>query len=722
MPSTAQAGWWPPKKQVPNQAQKTAAVVANKGKETTNPQAMPTDAPTETPTTTENGVEINISSDTLDYIKSANTYVATGHVVVVAQEQGTELHADKMTYLPEKDVVVAEQNVVFWRNGEPTRGAYARIHLGTNSTLITQPNTKVGLIKLSAKEGFVNADYALLKEGHLVLKRDILATQVKNNGAVGGNRASFQYVAGDPKRGVVIRNGFTPYFLNSKQVLQFVDADNRLLPQQEETLDLVHALQEEGETLEAPDFKTQGDGNWKFKVKELEIIQRNNQYQTIDLKWPKVTFKNRTVFTYPGIDFGQDQRSERLDYLGPQLGFNRDLGGLYFDPGFDMRLGRGSLRVSPIATFGRGIKRSSRALDSKNAGIGAGFLATYQNDWLKLLAGRALANNYNVLRGEVKLPFSRATRIIATQNAFGGPNFFTLERPSWGVQVADNRGFALGDHFGFIVNNSVGYYKDDFFPQNSNTRLVNIPTEAVLNGPQTAGRWQVQAAISNARPLVRLGRFAELGATAQVSNALYTTGDNYTVLRAGPSLNVFFKNVFLSQLQYLVGTQIGSTPFVFDRYFLGKQTLVTNNALRLGPYVTVGARLTLNLGQDKASSKLLVGNTLYVTAGPRNFKLTLAYDALFKNTTFGLSYYPSFGDATVPFDRAKVFQPINVGNGYAPVEDPSLLAPQWPTEATPSTVKPTNKPAKKGAWWPFAAKHPVHHNVPHIAQESPATS
>ncbi|MCX5921253.1 MAG: hypothetical protein NTW61_08060 [Candidatus Melainabacteria bacterium] len=631
---------------------------------------------------------VDITSDKLVYEDALKAYVATGNVSVIVSEENTELRALKMTYIPEKQLLIAEQNVEMIKDGQPTYGTFARIDLSRQCALITQPNAKLGVVRMTGTTGLVSKDYIEFNQGKLLINRSALT-----DGLGGGNKRTISFVGGDPARGIVVRSGFVPHLLNTKRVFEFVDDDSKLDAKVLETQTLIKAYAKYDKLLDpTADALDREDDNFKLSVKKVEIIQHADQYQTIDLKSPRVTYKNKKVFALPGIDLGQDQTTSRIDYLGPDFGYNRDLGGAYLSPGFDFKVGRGALKLSPMLTYGDGIKRNGDTLETKQGAVGAGVLALYNSQNLSLLAGRTSANNYNVFRAKYKLPI-QGVSLLASQNTISGTNYLVQERPSYSFQAQHSHWFGKDKLFGGILYNGVGLFKDDFFPFNSQARFIQPPRPS---NPYTAGRWMTQVVMRNQRPLIKIGNFAEIGAAAQFSNALYTTGDNLTVLRAGPTLNLFYKNVFMSQTDYSVGRIGGNSPFVFDSFFLGKQTVTTNNALRLGPYAMLGARQVFNIQKENVNERSVVGNMVYATVGPKHLKFTLGYDALYKLTYWGLSFYPSAGETEISYDKARIFRPVTAAtkssNGNTASTIPAMEEPTNNGFSPLQITDPVNQP------------------------------
>jgi hypothetical protein len=598
--------------------------------------------------------ELDIESDKLVYDDLVKAYIVTGHVRMVVADQNAELLADKVTYQPDADLIVAEGNLRLTKEGQVTEGAYARIRLNGQTALITQPNTTLGFVRLRAKDAVVRPEMTHLRDGAIiVIPREAVADAKLSGGA--------RYVGGDPKNGLVVSSGYQPHDINSKQTQRFIDADNLKQNPMAEAQQFVKTLSRRGTDLEEvrlnpPSLEDERPSETlRMVVRTVEVSQYPDDYFMIDLKNPRVRYKDTSILPLPNLDVGYDKRHSRVDYLGPELGFNRDLGGLYFNPGYDIKVGPGALKLSPMISYGQTIDRSESTINIREPEFGVGFMSSYRTDRFKLAAARNFMNDYNVLSGEFNfIPGQRNTKFIATQNAFAGSNLFTQERPSWGVRIQDERTIFRDKLFALNMNHSGGIFKDDFFPFNNAEPFVTPQSTT----PATAGRFQQQLNLYNTRPLFKIGNNLELGFNAQASNAYYTTDDYLSVLRAGPTASLFIGDVFMSQAAYKVGAISGRSPFAFDSFFLGKETLSLNNALRLGPYAMIGMRQDFNLSNDNARNESLVGNTIYLSIGSRNLKFMVGYDTIFRITRFGISYYPNTTEAEVEFEDAYVVNAI----------------------------------------------------------------
>ena len=601
---------------------------------------------------------LNMDSQTFRYNEQTGTMIATGLVRIVIEEQNSELLADKVTYDPNTQVLIAEGNVRIIREGEITDGSYARISLDQESALINDTSTKINAMRVNAKQAYVDEQYVELEDGQLLINLAELGKMLGQQNQLDPDDPSNQLSGVKPK--VALRTGFQPFTLNSKKVLDFAEGD-----QEVETPTI------NGITKAAPDdyiafYKDQGlrvnqslieKDSFDLigaRASEIDVTQYPDGYQEIDLKWPKLTIKNKPILTYPSLDFGLSQSSGRFDYLGPEVGFNQDLGGFYAGPGWDFRLGKGVAKVSPLLSYGKGRDRDDGAFTESSSELGLGFSAAYTDDRTRLEYARVTQNNYGVFYGERRL-FDGNTRLLFSGNRdVNGPLINGSERPAFSTQLTDRRQLYKNDSFRLNSYTSVGVFDDEFNPTNNNDFFVTAPQA----DPEFAGRALLELQVNNTEPVWTVGENLEFGWAGQLSAAGYSTGDHQLVLRGGPTANFTVGDRFLSQAFYSIGATSGQSPFVFDTYFLGKQALTLNNAIKVNRFLTVGARNDLSLLRDNAQDDLLVGNTVYVSLGPKDVKFNVGFDFIRQRSFFGINFYPGSGTGSVDFDRARIFQPV----------------------------------------------------------------
>ncbi|MDX2084979.1 MAG: LptA/OstA family protein [Candidatus Melainabacteria bacterium] len=582
-------------------------------------------------------VVVDIDSETLEYDKDKDVYVATGLVHVVISEQNSELKADKIIYDQDKQILIAEGHVVIIKDGQPTEGSYARIDLTRQSALISDSVTTVQSVRVKAKKAFVDQDFVEFQNGKLILDNALLPR--KSDGSLMASLA-FTDV---PQSAESMDRGFKRELLSS-EILDLSDGKGA------SGRPVKTSLLEKGLTSENSPFN--------IRVKDITVQRDENGYDDILMKWPSLYWKNLKLATIPSVELGHDKSSGQAYYLGPDLGFNKNLGGFYAGPGWDFRLGKGMVRFSPIMTYGGGVRRSDggRNFERLDSGVGGGALLHYRSDKTMLDVGYSTRNLLPVAYGERKL-FGEHTKlqVAANENYING--FMGQERPAYIAQVVDDRELATVKGFTLSSHAALGWARDDFYPTNDAQFFVTAPS----NDPQWAGRAQMQLQLYRPDLVSLWGETLQFGLLGQTSLSGYTTGDFYGVFRGGPTVNVNLGNRFKSSIAYLIGETAGSTPFVFDSYYFGRQNLTLNNALRVHKYLTVGTLNSFSLEQDNARSDRVVGNMFYAMVGPRDVKFNIAYDFIRKRSYFGINFFPGSGETPVAYDRMRIYQPQSYG-------------------------------------------------------------
>ena len=592
-------------------------------------------------------VVVDINSNDFRYDEERDVYTAVGAVHVVISEQNSELFADKVIYDQNQELMIAEGRVVIVKNGQKTEGSYAKIDLTRESALINDVATKVESLRVKAKDAMVNNKYLEFENGRLIIPQAMLAGM---SGAFGGG-------ANKTRGGAVNQQQQRTHFNSQDAAQQSLAFQSQLIP----TTSKAEAV-----TLENNAQAEEPLGKMRFKVKEIEIHRWEDGYNKVDLNGPSLKAGNLTLLKLPQLQFSYDQRNGSTQYLGPDMGFDPDYGGLMYGPGWDFRVGdTGNFRFSPIVSYGGGFRRAANRsrYEDKGIGAGVGFAGHYRDPKTLLDFGYNTRVGQPVGYLERQLTGDGRTRLMASVNEDYRNGFLEFERPGYSVAVTDTRNLAQYGKFRLDSYESLGFYKDEFFPLNTNEFFVQPKDGAT---PGTAGRLQLQARIQNTEPLWLIGNpngtNLSFGVMADMSLAGYTSGDVYALARGGPRMNVRLGNRFQSQLQYFLAATGGETPFIFDSYYRGRQNLQMQNAFKVNDYLTLGLNNGISLERDNSQGSLFTDNQVFMMVGPKTVKLNLAFDVIRRRTSFGVNFFPGNGDAkAVDFDRLKIFQPQQYG-------------------------------------------------------------
>ncbi|MFN8614791.1 MAG: hypothetical protein U0003_02630 [Vampirovibrionales bacterium] len=618
-------------------------------------------------------VAVDIVSNTLDYDTAANLYTATGQVKVVVSEQNTELWGDKVVYDPGREVMTAFGNVVINNKGQKVYGTYAKIDLTRQSALINDPITALDEVRIKARQAFVDGKVSRMFNGKLVVvpKAQPTATALVTPWAGESDPDLSQLAITDPLRP-----------LPSKKPASTASAPvdpsrypNTLVPQD---LDMSWDQDHAGVS-----------NNMQYYAKHVDVIRGEDGYDEINAISPVLKYKNYPIARLNQMDFAHVGPTADLEYLGPDIGVDPDYGGFYVGPGWDFRLGKGFLRTSPFLILGVGQRRRRSGQDIDDvSGVGGGLMTHYLSNRMNISAG------YNVLVGTPTLLLNRKmfgdgkTRLLLTANEDYTMGFFGFERPRYSAQLTDRRFWAdealRSKNIRLETYATAGVAHDEFFPTNQEDYFIEKPDKK----PVTAGRFQLQTQLRNARPVWSVGRndgdHLQLGWQVQGSMSGYTTGDYYGLLRFGPTARInLFNNRFTSINRYFYSLNSGETPFVFDGYTAGRNSLLTRNQFQINKFLAVGMRTQFSLNSDNARGDMITGNQLYVLFGPEDVKFNLAYDHIRQRTFFGINLMQGKAHKTLHYERMDVYQPQDYDG--APPQTTSAAPPPPATMAHPAT-------------------------------------
>jgi hypothetical protein len=593
-------------------------------------------------------VLVDINSETLNYDKDHDVYVATGAVHMVISEQNSELYCDKLTYDRNQELAIAEGRVIIIKNGQRTEGQYAKIDLTRRSALINDALTDISAVRVKAKQSFVNDNEIILENGKM-----IISGALYQQFAASGGLHNISQGTGKGSQQAKLRRAY------SKKVYENRNAMTNQLSYAQQQL---YGVGPNGATNAPPQVANFDDSPDKvsrlsLKAKEIEVVRHEDNYDKITLKHPSLYLGRFKLLNMPDTDFSYDSDSRNVQYLGPDIGSYRSYGGAYAGPGWDFHVGPGSLRLSPVASYGSPGFWSSNGKDGKQIknGLGFGGIAHYRDPKTTIdLAynshvGSPIFYGDRTLFGSVHL---MASHNDLYTNGLLGQN----ERPTYIAQLTDYRVLKNFNKFQVTSFESLGVAKDNFYPNFRENYFVSSKG----GDPQTLGRAQLQLQLSNTAPLLRFGKYASLGMRAQLLTSAYSSGDFLAMGRIGPTLNMMLLNNHLqTSLGYTVTQSIGKSPFVFDSYYGGAQNVSLNNLFRVNKFLSIGNQGSYSLNRDNARKSLAVGNMMYLLVGPQDLKATIGYDFINSRSYFGLNYFPGNKNSVVQYDKMRIIQPDN---------------------------------------------------------------
>ncbi|MEB3244662.1 MAG: hypothetical protein VKJ06_01585 [Vampirovibrionales bacterium] len=596
---------------------------------------------------------VDIDSKTLTYDELKDVYIARGdassQVHVVVSEQNSELIADEVTYDKNTQQMIARGHVIILRNGTRTDGTFARIDLGRKSALIQKPVTKLEAVRVKADVTYVSDDYYEMRDGRFILDGAQATARI--------GRGRPRTPAEDPTLTTDARTG--QRIAPSASIEAYSDPLGDTAGLTPEGMAQRNAANAKlaNEVLDLSEPQPDNKSPFHIKVGEVDVYREEDGYNKVLLKQPSLYYKKFKVATAHSADFSLDAKAGTTEYLGPDIGFDPDLGGLYAGPGYDFRLLNGVARVSPILTYGNTARRSDggRRLSELDNPLGIGIASHFRNSTTALDAFYSTSAQQAVLYGEHRL--TQATRLMGALHQDYTNGFLGVERPGYSLQVTDRRQLARFGAFSVDSFSSLGALKDDFFPTNRQRFFVSADTSGE---PEVAGRAQFQVRLRNNRPLVNFKNILTAGFEAQGLFSAYSTSDFRSILRGGPTAQLSLGPV-TSRVRYFASNVTGETPFVADAFYQGRHNVSTINQYKLSEFISVGMQNSFSLQKDNARGDLVIGNAVYALFGPKELKVRLSYDFINQRSAFTVNFFPTEGDLNVDFDTMRVYQPQNYG-------------------------------------------------------------
>jgi hypothetical protein len=145
-------------------------------------------------------------------------------------------------------------------------------------------------------------------------------------------------------------------------------------------------------------------------------------------------------------------------------------------------------------------------------------------------------------------------------------------------------------------------------------------------------------------------------AVAQLSAALYGTGDTQFIGRVGPRMHSQWKR-WMQDIGYFQSVYDDNTPMpVFDAYRYGKSNVYAREYIRLCKYLTLAWFGSINLSNDAGNGKLFQENRFFLSIGPDDIKFNIGYDTIREGTFFNVLIMTDAKGTQVDYDKLVIKQ------------------------------------------------------------------
>ncbi len=354
------------------------------------------------------------------------------------------------------------------------------------------------------------------------------------------------------------------------------------------------------------------DGIIKFRADSIKIKQKGD-LEVIAIKKGRIYRGNRLVFKIPAIKVYTNKNHDYAETNFFEIGNYRGLG-LYAGPSWVFELPKGSvLKAVPFV--------------NNKSGMGVGILGRFTSGTNQTTAAYGTAAHRFFAYGKQDLDDDLFMQYSV--NSYMDEWFLGRRRPKYGASIVYKKNYASN---GFLIPGRTssfehriegGFFHDlDFDSGHDNDRIKS-------SGHMSTSRFRYMAQVrqeffryENQEKLQALS----LGMTAQLSAALYGTGDTQTLARTGPYLNFQYKR-WKQDFGYFFTAYDDNSPLArYDAFRYGTQALSLREYFRICRWLTISWFGTICVSGDTVNGRRLPENTFYFSFGPDDFKLHLGYD------------------------------------------------------------------------------------------------
>ncbi len=532
---------------------------------------------------------INIKSDVMEYFHDKDQFVATGNVIITVEEDGTVIKSDEVIFDKLNNLIISEKNVKIIKGNTVIDGDYARFDLNKESALINNPDTYLTQIKIDSNEAIIHSgNVELLKGKVTALEEDMVLVL----SAGSGGRQTRDFLQKRPEANPKIN-----YDVKAKEIIVEDRKDSKIITMRNASISLN-----------------------RFKIAKIPELKMTTSDQRGYL-----TFKRSKKTGLPVLKMEADKNSNRIETMLPEFGHRPDLGS-YLGYGHVFNLPKGStLKALPIFTWGSG--------ESSNIGLGGmGRFMSATNETELLYSS---LKDLFVISGEQRI-FSPNTKIQYSTFSFIENGFFGEQKPSYLLEIVDDRVIVSGYNMRFSLRSSAGLIE-------------------AADGNYATGRYQLQGQLNNINPLWQYKENLAFGFDSNFHIAAYGSGHSYGVARIAPTVFAGTDR-FNAYLAYYRGAFGGETPFFFDQYVYGKSNLFFRGSTEITSFLSLGCIVSLNLTKDNWEEELVTENQIFVWLGPSDLKFKIGYDVERERTVFGFDMVVGSETSAMEFEKLKLIQ------------------------------------------------------------------
>lgn len=327
-------------------------------------------------------------------------------------------------------------------------------------------------------------------------------------------------------------------------------------------------------------------------------------------------------------------------FKGPVIGTRERIGGFAIGPRYFYDVDKGVFSLVPVLQLGNGRR------------VGAGLIGTFNTpgDKTAIMAGYGTLYQRPIFNIHQEI-FNKHLQVNALVNQFKRDGIFGSSLVGQLYEVSSDYRIKLPfmDDRGMRIRAAAGWAKDnnELFSNQRREQLAAERPGDNLNIEHSGFRSDIETSFYT-QPIIRRGNELynfSLRARAQGAARYYGTGDFMTIARFGPSIEARIDNLTF-EIAYLFASVTGESPFLFDQFIDGSQSVVFDGDYRVNQWLSLGTLFTYNLSREQ-----FVRNEVRTEFGPHDMKLRLSYDTILNQVAIGFNAI--YGEP-VKYDKLKV--------------------------------------------------------------------
>ncbi len=327
-------------------------------------------------------------------------------------------------------------------------------------------------------------------------------------------------------------------------------------------------------------------------------------------------------------------------FKGPVIGTRERIGGFAIGPRYFFDVEKGVFSLVPVIQLGNGPK------------LGAGLIGTFNTpgDKTAIMAGYGTLYQRPIFNIHQEI-FDKYLQLNVLVNQFKRDSVFGTSLVGQLYELSSDTKLKLPfmDERGMRIRAAAGWAKDnnDLFSNQRREQLAAERPGDSLDIEHSGFRSDIETSFYT-QPMIRRGNELynfSLRAKAQGAARYYGTGDFMTIARFGPSIEARVDNLSF-EVAYLFASVTGQSPFLFDQFIDGSQSVVFDGDYRVNKWLTLGTLFTYNLTKQQFAR-----NEVRTEFGPHDMKLRLSYDTILNQLAIGFNAI--YGEP-VKYDKLKV--------------------------------------------------------------------